>query len=66
MFRRHCVYSTQILLDRYSADFGQEKDILHWILNYMDVNRAGLLTHLLNDGGPINILYQNYDWSLNC
>jgi len=50
---------------RYSADFGQDRDILRWLLNYLDPTKAGLLTHLLNDGGPINISYMNYDWSLN-
>ncbi|XP_042394947.1 uncharacterized protein LOC121985509 [Zingiber officinale] len=50
----------------YSSDFGQEKDILEWILSYLDASKAGLLTHLLNDGGPIKISYQNFDWSLNC
>ena len=50
---------------RYSADFGQDKDILRWLLNYLDPTKAGLLTHLLNDGGPISISYMNYDWSLN-
>lgn len=49
----------------YSADFGQDRDILRWILNYLDPAKAGLLTHLLNDGGPISIAYQDYDWSLN-
>ncbi|WVZ59362.1 hypothetical protein U9M48_009513 [Paspalum notatum var. saurae] len=49
----------------YSADFGQDRDILRWLLNYLDPTKAGLLTHLLNDGGPINISYMNYDWSLN-
>ncbi|KAL7110929.1 hypothetical protein ACP275_05G056500 [Erythranthe tilingii] len=49
----------------YSADFGQEKEILKWIMNYLDASKAGLLTHLLSDGGSINITYQNYDWSLN-
>ncbi|KAL8053158.1 hypothetical protein ABFX02_05G053100 [Erythranthe guttata] len=49
----------------YSADFGQEKEILKWIMNYLDASKAGLLTHLLSDGGSINIIYQNYDWSLN-
>uniref|UniRef100_A0A0D9XKS0 DEP domain-containing protein n=1 Tax=Leersia perrieri TaxID=77586 RepID=A0A0D9XKS0_9ORYZ len=49
----------------YSADFGQDRDILKWILNYLDPTKAGLLTHLLNDGGQINISYLNYDWSLN-
>ncbi|KAL6883771.1 hypothetical protein ACP4OV_011185 [Aristida adscensionis] len=49
----------------YSADFGQDRDILRWVLNYLDPTKAGLLTHLLNDGGPINISYMNYDWSLN-
>jgi hypothetical protein len=52
-------------LCRYSADFGQDRDILRWILNYLDPTKAGLLTHLLNDGGPISIAYQDYDWSLN-
>ncbi|KAG6476373.1 uncharacterized protein LOC122025153 [Zingiber officinale] len=50
----------------YSTDFGQEKDILKLILTYLDATKAGLLTHLLNDGGPIKISYQNFDWSLNC
>ncbi|KAG2537428.1 uncharacterized protein LOC120690651 [Panicum virgatum] len=49
----------------YSADFGQDRDILRWLLNYLDPTKAGLLTHLLNDGGPISISYMNYDWSLN-
>ncbi|XP_066386961.1 uncharacterized protein [Miscanthus floridulus] len=49
----------------YSADFGQDRDILRWLLNYLDPTKAGLLTHLLKDGGPINISYMNYDWSLN-
>ncbi|TVU30330.1 hypothetical protein EJB05_21945, partial [Eragrostis curvula] len=49
----------------YSADFGQDRDILRWVLNYLDPTKAGLLTHLLNDGGPITIAYMNYDWSLN-
>ncbi|XP_015574423.2 uncharacterized protein LOC8275347 isoform X1 [Ricinus communis] len=48
-----------------NADFGQEKEILRWMINYLDATKAGLLTHLLGDGGPINIVYQNYDWSVN-
>ncbi|KAL5983146.1 hypothetical protein ACLOJK_017228 [Asimina triloba] len=49
----------------YSIDFGQEKEILKWLLIYLDATKAGLLTHLLSDGGPVSIVYQNYDWSLN-
>uniref|UniRef100_A0A0D3HEU5 Uncharacterized protein n=1 Tax=Oryza barthii TaxID=65489 RepID=A0A0D3HEU5_9ORYZ len=49
----------------YSVDFGQDRETLKWILNYLDPTKAGLLTHLLNDGGAINISYLNYDWSLN-
>ncbi|XWS34312.1 hypothetical protein CRYUN_Cryun21dG0029400 [Craigia yunnanensis] len=49
----------------FSIDFGQEKDVLEWVMNYLDATRAGLLTHLLADEGPINIVYQNYDWSGN-
>ncbi|PNT67570.1 hypothetical protein BRADI_3g29080v3 [Brachypodium distachyon] len=56
------VYLTRIIK---CADFGQDRDILRWILNYLDPAKAGLLTHLLNDGGPISIAYQDYDWSFN-
>ncbi|XP_031371477.1 uncharacterized protein LOC116187038 [Punica granatum] len=49
----------------YSSDFGQEKEILRWVLNYLDATKAGLLTHLLSDGGPVSIVYQDYDWSVN-
>ena len=61
---KRTVYLTQII-KWFNGDFGQEKEILKWILNYLDATRAGLLTHLLGDGGPINIVYQNYDWSMN-
>ncbi|XP_073000653.1 uncharacterized protein [Typha latifolia] len=61
---KRTVYLSRII-KWYSTDFGQERDILKWILNYLDATRAGLLTHLLNDGGPVNIAYQNFDWSLN-
>ncbi|KAG1355272.1 hypothetical protein COCNU_07G013840 [Cocos nucifera] len=62
---KRTVHLTKII-KWYSVDFGQDKDILKWILNYLDATKSGLLTHLLNDGGPVNILYQNFDWSLNC
>ncbi|KAM7463318.1 hypothetical protein LguiA_031439 [Lonicera macranthoides] len=62
---KRTVYLTRII-KWFDADFGQEKEILKWILNYLDATKAGLLTHLLNDGGPVNIVYQNYDWSMNC
>jgi hypothetical protein len=50
---------------RLNVDFGNEKEILKWILNYLDATKAGLLTHLLDDRGPINIVYEDYNWSLN-
>ncbi|CAH9102782.1 unnamed protein product [Cuscuta epithymum] len=49
----------------YSADFGQQKEILKWIVSYLDATKAGLLTHLLSDGGPVNVVHYNFDWSLN-
>ncbi|KAK7308461.1 hypothetical protein VNO77_42067 [Canavalia gladiata] len=52
------------ILKWYSADFGQERNILKWIINYLDANKAGLLTHLLGDGGHVNVSYKNYDWSI--
>ncbi|XP_076890526.1 uncharacterized protein LOC143585005 [Bidens hawaiensis] len=49
----------------FSADFGQEKEILKWIIGYLDATKAGLLSHLSSDGGAVHIVYQNYDWSIN-
>ncbi|XVF85627.1 hypothetical protein PTKIN_Ptkin17bG0131500 [Pterospermum kingtungense] len=59
---KRTVYLTPII-KWFSVDFGQDKDVLKWVMNYLDATRAGLLTHLLSDGGPIRIVYQNYDWS---
>ncbi|XVE91786.1 hypothetical protein REPUB_Repub01dG0041600 [Reevesia pubescens] len=61
---KRTVYLTRII-KWFSIDFGQEKDVLKWVMSYLDATRSGLLTHLLADGGPINIVYQNYDWSGN-
>ncbi|KAJ6903355.1 hypothetical protein NC651_020755 [Populus alba x Populus x berolinensis] len=60
---KRTVYLTRII--KFSGDFGQEKEILRCIINYLDATKAGLLTHLLGDGGPVNIVYQDYDWSIN-
>ncbi|KAK6802548.1 hypothetical protein RDI58_000328 [Solanum bulbocastanum] len=49
----------------YNTDFGQEKEILKWITGYLDATKAGLLTHLMGDGGPINVVYSSFDWSPN-
>ncbi|KAL1204723.1 hypothetical protein V5N11_017336 [Cardamine amara subsp. amara] len=50
----------------YKEDFSEEKKMLKWIMSYIDANKAGLLTHLLGDGGgSVNIVYQDYDWSIN-
>ncbi|KAL9276071.1 hypothetical protein ACSQ67_026384 [Phaseolus vulgaris] len=49
----------------YSGDFGQEINMLKWIINYLDANKAGLLTHLLGDGAHVNVSYMSYDWSIN-
>ncbi|GAA0138754.1 hypothetical protein LIER_00439 [Lithospermum erythrorhizon] len=61
---KRTVYLTRII-KWYSMDFGRDNDILKWLINYVDSTKAGLLTHLLGDGGSINIVYQNFDWSLN-
>ncbi|KAL2906953.1 Inclusion body clearance protein IML2 [Bienertia sinuspersici] len=58
------VYLT-CLMKWYSVDFGNEKDNLKWIMSYLDADKAGLLTHLIDDGGVINVVYQDYDWSIN-
>ncbi|TMW99157.1 hypothetical protein EJD97_002973 [Solanum chilense] len=49
----------------YNTDFGQEKEILKWITGYLDATKAGLLTHLMVDGGPVNVVYSSFDWSPN-
>ncbi|OAY45634.1 uncharacterized protein LOC110619419 [Manihot esculenta] len=61
---KRTVHLTRII-KWFSVDFGQEREILKWSINYLDATKAGLLTHLLGDGGPVNIVYQNYDWSIN-
>ncbi|KAK3222388.1 hypothetical protein Dsin_009413 [Dipteronia sinensis] len=61
---KRTVYLSRII-KWFNADFGQEKQILKWMISYLDATKAGLLTHLMDDGGPINIVYQNYDWSPN-
>ncbi|XP_027336772.1 uncharacterized protein LOC113850424 [Abrus precatorius] len=61
---KRTVHLTRIF-NWFSGDFGQEKDILRWIINYLDPNKAGLLTHLLGDNGPVYISYQTFDWSIN-
>ncbi|XP_076885542.1 uncharacterized protein LOC143535096 [Bidens hawaiensis] len=50
----------------FSADFGSEKEILKWITEFLDASKAGLLSHLSSDGGAVHIVYQDYDWSINC
>ncbi|CAN1151087.1 grx [Linum perenne] len=49
----------------FGSDFGPEKEILKWVMSYLDGNKAGLVTHLLSDGAAVHIVYQNYEWSLN-
>ncbi|XP_068645813.1 uncharacterized protein [Aristolochia californica] len=61
---KRIVYLTRII-KWYNVDFVEQKEILKWIIDYLDASKAGLLTHLLRDGGPVSIVYQDYDWSLN-
>ncbi|XP_031494389.1 uncharacterized protein LOC116260299 [Nymphaea colorata] len=61
---KRTVYLSKII-KWYTADFGQDRALLNWVLNYLDATKAGLLTHLIGDGAPFNIVYMNYDWSLN-
>ncbi|KAE8719221.1 Phytosulfokin receptor 1 [Hibiscus syriacus] len=59
------VYLTRII-KWFSADFGEnERQILEWVLNYLDGRNAQLLKNLLVGKGLITIIYQDYDWSGN-
>ncbi|GMJ04546.1 hypothetical protein like AT3G11920 [Hibiscus trionum] len=60
------VYLTRII-KWFSSDFGEtEKDILKWVLNYLDGRNAEHLKNLLADEeDTITIVYQDYDWSGN-
>ncbi|KAE8654712.1 Phytosulfokin receptor 1 [Hibiscus syriacus] len=59
------VYLSRII-KWYSADFGEkDRDILEWVLNYIDGRDAELLKKLLTDEDTITIVYQDYDWSGN-
>uniref|UniRef100_A0A0C9S643 TSA: Wollemia nobilis Ref_Wollemi_Transcript_15591_2492 transcribed RNA sequence n=1 Tax=Wollemia nobilis TaxID=56998 RepID=A0A0C9S643_9CONI len=53
------------LLKWFSSDFGEETEMLHWIMNYLDTKKVALLSHILGNKGPINVVYQDYDSSLN-
>ncbi|KAE8719820.1 Phytosulfokin receptor 1 [Hibiscus syriacus] len=57
------IVSLTRIIKWFSADFGAEKDVVKWVMNYVDATKAGLLMHLSADGGPVNIVYQDYDWS---
>ncbi|KAF3432467.1 hypothetical protein FNV43_RR27207 [Rhamnella rubrinervis] len=61
---KRTVYLAKII-KWFDVDFGKEKEILKWIIKYLDATKAGLLTHLLGDGSPVNVVYKNYDWSMN-
>ncbi|KAL9686989.1 hypothetical protein QQ045_031385 [Rhodiola kirilowii] len=61
---KRTVYLSRII-NWFGADFGPDKEILKWILGFLDSTKAGLLTHLLNDGESVRIAYQNYDWTPN-
>jgi hypothetical protein len=61
---KRTVYLTRII-KWYSVDFVQEKEILKWLVNYLDATKAGLLTHLLNDGGHVSVVYDKYNWAVN-
>ncbi|MQM06602.1 hypothetical protein Taro_039428 [Colocasia esculenta] len=61
---KRSVHLTRII-KWYSVDFGEEKEFLKWVIPYLDASKAGLLTHVLSDGGPVTIVYQNFDWSEN-
>ncbi|MCL7043180.1 hypothetical protein MKW94_026441 [Papaver nudicaule] len=61
---RRTVYLSGII-KWFMVDFGQERDLLKWVIEYLDPTKAGPLAHLLNDEGPISIVYLKYDWSLN-
>ncbi|KAL4347506.1 hypothetical protein GQ457_17G014900 [Hibiscus cannabinus] len=62
------VYITRII-KWYSEDFGEEKEALKWVMNYLDSTQSGLLAHLLTDDdeddSQMNVVYQDYDWSGN-
>ncbi|XP_047306832.1 uncharacterized protein LOC124910253 [Impatiens glandulifera] len=60
------VYNMTRIINWFDVDIGQsEKEMLKWLMNFLDCSKAGLLSHLLEDGGSINVVYQNYDWSVN-
>ncbi|XP_030508222.2 uncharacterized protein LOC115722971 [Cannabis sativa] len=61
---KRTVHLTRII-KWFSSDFGQEKEILKWLMSYLNATKAGLLSHLLSDGGPVSISYKDYDWSVN-
>lgn len=51
---------------RYSVDFGRsEVEVLKHASNYLDKADAEVLLELLSST-QVKVVYQTYDWGLNC
>ncbi|XP_039047238.1 uncharacterized protein LOC120187627 [Hibiscus syriacus] len=59
------VFLTRII-KWYNEDFGPQKETLKWVIKYLEPTQSGLLSHLLaDDDEKINVIYQDYDWSVS-
>ncbi|ONK57207.1 uncharacterized protein A4U43_C10F17700 [Asparagus officinalis] len=61
---KRTVYLTKIM-KWYDSDFGQQEEMLRWIMGFCDSTITGYLTYLINDGDSVDVAYQKFDWSLN-
>ncbi|KAL5703870.1 hypothetical protein ACHQM5_022366 [Ranunculus cassubicifolius] len=60
------VASVSKILRWYSADFGKnEMEVLKHAANYLETDKSGELLELLANM-QLRVVYQNYDWGVNC
>ena len=49
----------------YSMDFGSQKELMTWLLDYVNDDAAEALKKLLKSQSAITLKYNDYDWGQN-
>jgi len=58
--------SVSKIMNWYSVDFGKnETEVMKFVANYLEPSKSEQLLELLNST-QLKVIYQSYDWALNC
>ena len=49
----------------YGMDFGNQDELLHWLVDYVSEENKIALERLLKSQSPIKLKYNEYDWGQN-